>query len=246
MALIEIRDVHQSFGPDAVLRGVDLDIRRHEVITLIGVSGSGKSVLLKTLIGLLPIDAGEIRLDGKPISGLSERDLVPVRRRVGMLFQANALFDSLTVAANVAFPLREQTTMSEGEIDERVAECLRLVDLPGIEALWPSELSGGMKKRVALARAIAVRPEIVLYDEPSEGLDPINVTRVNRLLLGLRDELGITTVVVTHNMECAFAISDRIALLDEGRIALALTPDEMRSAEHPVAQEFVASLLEEI
>lgn len=244
MALFEIRGLKLAFGSNVVFDGLDLDIHKGEVLTIIGESGSGKSVLLKTLVGIFPVDAGTIRFDGEIISGLSERELTPVRRRIGMLFQASALFDSMNVRENVAYGLREQFEMSEDEIDERVSEALTSVGLPGVEPLWPSDLSGGMKKRVALARAVAFRPEVVFYDEPTEGLDPINVTRVNRLLLGLRDQLEVTTVVVTHNMKSAFAISDRIAMIEEGRVALEGAPDELRASAPPRLMDFVGKALD--
>lgn len=231
MALIEIRGVHKRFGDHHVLRGVDLDVHAGEFLTLIGGSASGKSLLLKIVMGLVPIDSGTLRFDGQEVASLAERDWIAVRRRIGIQFQAGALFDSLSVFDNVAYGLREQRLLAEPEIRQRVSESLAQVSLPGIEAMWPSDLSGGMRKRVALARAIALRPEVLLYDDPTEGLDPINVTRVNRLLLALRDRLNVTTVVVTHNMASAFGISDRIAFLDEGRVASTGAPDELR-AQH--------------
>lgn len=229
VALIEIRDVHKSFGDHHVLRGVDLDVRQGEFLTLIGGSATGKSLLLKIAMGLVPPDRGTLRFDGQDVTHLSERDWVKVRRRIGIQFQAGALFDSLSVFDNVAYGLREQRVLAEPEIAQRVAESLAQVSLPGIESMWPSDLSGGMRKRVALARAIALRPDVLLYDDPTEGLDPINVTRVNRLLLALRDRLNVTTVVVTHNMHSAFTVSDRVAFLDEGRIAHAGSPAELRA-----------------
>lgn len=227
MALIEIRDVHKTFGDRAVLRGVDLDVHRGEFLTIIGGSAGGKTVLLKTMMGLFPPDRGTITFDGRDVTGASEREWIAVRRRIGIQFQAGALFDSLTVYDNVAYGLREQRILPEPEIRQRVGESLAQVSLPGTEHMSPSDLSGGMRKRVALARAIALRPDVLLYDDPTEGLDPINVTRVNRLLLALRDQLQITTVVVTHNMASAFKVSDRIALLDEGRVVVTGTPGEV-------------------
>ena len=229
-ALFSIRGVHKSFDDDVVLRGVDLDILRGEHITLIGVSGSGKSVLLKLLIGLMQPDSGTITFDGTELSTLDPRAWIAHRKRIGMLFQEGALFDSLSVEDNVAYALREHRMMEEPAIAERVKTSLEQVSLPGVEKMWPSSLSGGMRKRVALARAIAMHPEVVLYDEPTEGLDPVNVTRVDRLLASLRAELGITTVVVTHNMQSAFSVSDRIAFIHEGRVAQVGTPAELREA----------------
>ena len=229
MALFEIRGVVKHFGPHRVLDGVDLDVHEGERITLIGKSGCGKSVLLKLLIGLVKADAGTIAFEGQDVTNLSEREWVAVRRRIGMLFQESALFDSLRVADNVAYALREHRVMDAEAIASRVSESLSQVNLPGIEAMWPADLSGGMRRRVALARAIAIRPTVVLYDEPTEGLDPINVTRIDRLLDSLRGEHHVTAVVATHNMQSAFYRSDRLALIHEGRVARAATPDEMRS-----------------
>ena len=239
MALFELRGLRKAFGRHVVLDGLDLDILDGEVITIIGESGSGKSILLKAMMGLLEVDAGSIRFDGEVVTGQTERQWTQTRRRIGMLFQESALFDSLSVQDNVAYALHEQTTMTEEEIDARVAETLALVGLPGIEAMIPSDLSGGMRKRVALARAVAVRPEVVFYDEPAEGLDPINVTRVNRLLLGLQKTLNVTSVVVTHNLKAAFAISDRLALIHDGVVAATGAPEAFLESEDPVVREFI-------
>jgi phospholipid/cholesterol/gamma-HCH transport system ATP-binding protein len=239
VALIELRDVRKSFGANALLRGIDLDIEKGEFLTLIGGSATGKSVLLKTMIGLLPIDSGEMRFDGRDVSRLHEREWVEIRRRIGIQFQASALFDSLTVFDNVAYGLRAQRLLPEPEIRDRVAESLAQVSLPGIEHMSPADLSGGMRKRVGLARAIALRPEVLLYDDPTEGLDPINVTRVNRLLLALRDALHVTTVVVTHNMASAFGVSDRVALLHEGTIPITGPPDVLKKSGDPRLAPFV-------
>ena len=239
MALFELRGLRKAFGRHVVLDGLDLDILDGEVITIIGESGSGKSILLKAMMGLLEVDAGSIRFDGEDVAGQTERQWTETRRRIGMLFQESALFDSLNVQDNVAYALHEQTTMTEEEIVTRVAETLTLVGLRGIEAMQPSDLSGGMRKRVALARAVAVRPEVVFYDEPAEGLDPINVTRVNRLLLGLQKTLNVTSVVVTHNLKAAFAISDRLALIHDGVVAATGAPEAFLESEDPVIREFI-------
>lgn len=239
MALFEIRGLKKRFGDKPVLEGIDLDIERGERITLIGESGSGKSVLLKHLIGLLRPDAGTIAFDGQEVTRLPEKDWIAVRKRIGMLFQWDALFDSLSVGDNVAYALREQRVLDEAAIRQRVAESLAQVSLPGIEDMWPASLSGGMRKRVGLARAIATRPEVVLYDEPTEGLDPINVTRVNRLLESLRHDHGVTAVVATQNMQSAFANSDRLALLHGGVVAKVGTPDELRAWGDPRIAPFV-------
>lgn len=242
MALYEVRGARKVFGDKVVLDSVDLDVHEGEFLTLCGVSGSGKSLLAKMMIGLHPADGGVFRFEGRDVSALHEQQWVTVRRNIGMLFQEGALFDSMTVFDNVAYGLREQRILTEDAIPQRVAESLAAVSLPGTESRWPKELSGGMQKRVALARAVAMRPKMLIYDEPTEGLDPINVTRVNRLLLGLRDRFGITTMVVTHNMRSAFVTSDRLAFLHEGRIALTGSPDEFRQHDDdPILRHFVAA-----
>ena len=246
MALFELRGLKKAFGANVVLNGLDLDIIANEVVTIIGESGSGKSVLLKIMMGLIEADAGSIRLDGEEVTGQTEREWVRTRRRIGMLFQESALFDSLSVFENVAYALREQTSMSEKEMAKRVAETLSLVALPGIEEMMPSDLSGGMRKRVALARAVAVRPEVVFYDEPAEGLDPINVTRVNRLVLGLKQSLDVTSVVVTHNLKAAFAISDRLALIHDGKIAATGAPESFLETDDPVVREFIGDRMRRV
>lgn len=239
MALIEFRGVQKAFGSKVVYRDLNLDIHEEEVITIIGGSGQGKSVMLKMLIGLLDIDAGTIYFDGQKISGMTEEEYAPVRRRMAMLFQAGALFDSLNTKENVAYGLREQTDMTEREISERVRESLEYVGLPGTEETWPNDLSGGMKKRVSLARALAMRPEVLLYDEPTTGLDPVNVTRIADLIQHLNDELDVTSVVVTHDMDTALAISDRIAMIHEGYVIFSGTPDELRASEDPRVRDFI-------
>ncbi len=240
VALIEFRGVRRAFGTKIVYRDLNLDIQPGESLTIIGGSGQGKSVMLKMLIGLLKADGGSIKFDGQEVLGLPEKALSEIRKRVGMLFQGAALFDSLTVKENVAYGLREQfRTMTEAQITERVAESLTYVGLPGIEHMWPSDLSGGMKKRVGLARAIAVRPEVLLYDEPTTGLDPINTTRINRLILHLKRTLNITSVVVTHDMNSAFTISDRIAMIHSGTVIFSGTPDEIRSSPEPRVRDFI-------
>ncbi|MCB9625296.1 MAG: ATP-binding cassette domain-containing protein [Polyangiales bacterium] len=242
MALYEVRGARKVFGEKVVLDSVDLDVEEGEFLTLCGVSGSGKSLLAKMMIGLHPADGGTFTFEGRDVTGLPESGWIEVRRKVGMLFQEGALFDSMTVFDNVAYGLREQRILPESEIPQRVSESLTAVSLPGTEERWPKELSGGMQKRVALARAVAMRPEVLIYDEPTEGLDPINVTRVNRLLLGLRDRFGITTVVVTHNMRSAFVTSDRLAFLHEGKLMLSCSPEEFtRHGDHPILRHFIAA-----
>jgi phospholipid/cholesterol/gamma-HCH transport system ATP-binding protein len=246
MALFEVRGLRKAFGRQVVLNGLDIDIFAGEVITIIGESGSGKSILLKAMMGLIDVDAGSIRFDGDDVTGQTERQWTKTRRRIGMLFQESALFDSFTVFENVAYALREQTRMTEEEIARRVSETLALVALPGIESMSPSDLSGGMRKRVALARAVAVRPEVVFYDEPAEGLDPINVTRVNRLLLGLQERLHVTSVVVTHNLKAAFAISDRLALIHDGVVAATGAPEAILDSEDAVVREFIGDRMRKV
>jgi len=239
MALIEFRGVKKAFGPKEVYRDLNLDIREREVITIIGGSGQGKSVMLKMLIGLLDVDAGEISFDGQRISGISEAQYGPIRRRVAMLFQAGALFDSLSTKENVAYGLREQLDMSELEISERVRESLTYVGLPGTEDTWPADMSAGMKKRVSLARALAIRPEVLLYDEPTTGLDPINVTRIADLIEHLNETVDVTSVVVTHDIDTALAISDRIAMIQDGYVIFSGTPEALLASEDPRVRDFI-------
>ena len=246
MALFEVRGLRKAFGRNRVLDGLDLDIFAGEVVTIIGESGSGKSILLKAMMGLIEVDSGTIRFDGEEVTDDTEQQWTQTRRRIGMLFQESALFDSLNVFENVAYALYEQTTMGEEEITTRVAETLTLVGLSGIEAMAPSDLSGGMRKRVALARAVAVRPEVVFYDEPAEGLDPINVTRVNRLLLGLQKSLNVTSVVVTHNLKAAFAVSDRLALIHDGNVVATGAPEAFLESNDPVVREFIGDRMRRV
>lgn len=241
---IRLAGVQKSFDSLVVLQGVDLAVAPGETITIIGGSGTGKSVLLRLIIGLIKPDAGRVWIDGEEITGRPEASLLPIRRRVGMLFQGAALFDSLTVAENVAFPLREHTRMSEAAIRERVREVLDLVGLPGAEEKEPAELSGGMKKRVGLARAIALQPRIILYDEPTTGLDPSNTEKIAELIMDLKEKLGVTSVVVTHDMHTAFKVSDRLALLHQGRIAVAGTPAEIEHSDSTLVRDFISGHLE--
>jgi phospholipid/cholesterol/gamma-HCH transport system ATP-binding protein len=239
--LIKFTNVTKAFGQKVVYRGLDLEIQRGEAVTIIGGSGVGKSVMLKMLIGLLRADSGSIVFDGAEVTQMNERDLSEVRRRVAMLFQSGALFDSLSVGENVAYGLKEHDfrTMSREDIAERVAWALAAVDLPGIEGMRPSDLSGGMRKRVGLARAIALRPEVVLYDEPTTGLDPINTARVSHLIYGLKQRMNITTVVVTHDLKSAFAISDRVAMVHSGRIIAVGKVDEFRNSKDARVSDFI-------
>jgi len=236
---IELCGLFKSFDGNRVLRGLDLAIRAGESLTIIGGSGSGKSVLLRLIIGLLKPEAGQILLEGQDIVPLGERELLQVRRKVGMVFQGSALFDSLSVDENVGYALREHTTWDEDKIRTRVREVLDLVGLGAIESMDPGELSGGMRKRVAVARAIALPPRILLYDEPTTGLDPSNVEKVNELILDLKGKLGVTSVVVTHDMPSALKVSDRLAMLHEGRIAAVGSPEEIQATHHSLIRDFM-------
>jgi phospholipid/cholesterol/gamma-HCH transport system ATP-binding protein len=239
--LIVYRDVRKAFGRQVVYDGLDLEVKRGETLCIIGPSGVGKSVLLKLLIGLLECDDGEIWFDGQRVTDLHhDEQFLPIRRRVAMVFQGAALFDSLTVYENVAYPLREQFRLPESEIKDRVAQKLAWVGLPGIEHKKPSELSGGMKKRVGLARSIATDPEVILYDEPTTGLDPVNIQRINQLILSLSERLKCTSLVVTHEMATVFAVAQRIAFVYDKKIAAVGTPDAMKNSYNPVVRGFIA------
>jgi phospholipid/cholesterol/gamma-HCH transport system ATP-binding protein len=237
---LELVGVEKSFGSNHVLRGIDLEIAKGEILTLLGGSGTGKSVLLKHMIGLLRPDAGRVVVDGIDTTGLGERDWVDLRRRFGYVFQGSALFDSLSVFENVAYPLREHLSLDEEELAERVASCLASVGLAGIEAMMPAELSGGMRKRVAVARAIALEPDVILYDEPTTGLDPANARRIGQLIVSLRDRLGVTSVVVTHELDLCFDISDRVALLKDGRLVACGPAAEIKASKAPEVRAFLA------
>src|SRR5215213_1896251 len=229
MALIELRDLHKRFGRLVVLNGVSLDIEEGQSLVVIGASGSGKSVMLKHIVGLLKPDRGEVWYRGRRVDELSDRELDQVRHDFGFLFQMGALFDSLTVEDNVAFPLVEHTRKPPAEIREIAAQKLAMVGLDGTQKKMPGELSGGQKKRVALARAIALDPRVILYDEPTTGLDPIRSDVINELILKLKHELNVTSIVVTHDMQSAFKVADRIVMLHEGQLIFDGTPDEVRS-----------------
>ncbi|MEK6558548.1 MAG: ABC transporter ATP-binding protein [Planctomycetota bacterium] len=238
--IIEFKDVYKSFNGLIVHNGINLSILEGEIISLLGGSGSGKSVLLKELIGLMKPDMGNIIVMDKNVTQLREDDLIKLREHVGMLFQGSALFDSLTVFENVAYPLREHLKLTEEEIKERVAEKLKLVGLSGIETKMPAELSGGMKKRVGLARAIATEPDIILYDEPTTGLDPITAQRINELIIELRRKLGITTIVVTHDLHCVKTVSDRIAMLYDGKILTVGTWEQLATSGLHAVKDFIS------
>jgi phospholipid/cholesterol/gamma-HCH transport system ATP-binding protein len=239
MAMIELIDLHKSFGSLAVLRGVNLTIEKGESMTVIGGSGSGKSVLIKHIIGLLHPDKGRVIVDGQLMNNLDEFGLNELRKKFGMLFQMAALFDSLSVWENVGFSLKQHTKLSDKEIREIATQKLALVGLKDVEDKMPAELSGGMKKRVGLARAIAMDPAIILYDEPTTGLDPIAADAINDLIVDLRKKLGVTSVSITHDMHSAYKISDRIAMLYKGEILETGTPDQIRSSANPIVQQFI-------
>ena len=237
--MIRIVDLHKAFGENRVLQGVNLQIERGETMAVIGQSGSGKSVLIKLLIGILKPDQGEIYIDGLEITRLKEDKLQSVTKKFGMLFQGAALFDSLTVGQNVSFGLERYTNFSEEKKQELVSESLAKVGLRGVEHLMPHELSGGMKKRVGLARAIAYGPEIILYDEPSTGIDPIRADAINELINRMKKELKVTSVVITHDMTSSYKVADRIAMLYEGKIIEIGTVEEIRNSKNEVIQQFI-------
>ena len=237
--MIEVRQLHRSFGTKPILEDVSFKIERGESVTIIGRSGGGKSVLLKHLIGLLAPDRGEVLIEGENIVGMSERELLRVRHRFGMVFQGAALFDSMTVAENVAFPLRREHELTSNQIAKRVSEALEMVELPGTETKRPSELSGGMRKRVGLARAIVYRPEIVLYDEPTTGLDPIVSDSIDKLIIRVRDTLKVTSVVVTHDMRSARRVGTHILMLHNRRIYVSDSPDAVFNSPDPIVQQFI-------
>jgi phospholipid/cholesterol/gamma-HCH transport system ATP-binding protein len=240
--MIEVRDLKKAFGSHGVLEQVNFRIEKGESVVIIGRSGGGKSVLLKLIIGLLKPDAGQVLIEGENIVPMDERELLRVRANFGMLFQGAALFDSLTVAENVGFAFRRNKAMSETEIREKVAAALEVVDLPDTGDKKPSELSGGMRKRVGLARAIVYRPEIVLYDEPTTGLDPVASDSIDQLILRVRDRFQVTTVVVTHDMRSARRLGQRILMLHDRKIYATGTPDEIFGSPDPIVHRFIAGV----
>jgi len=239
MAMIEIIDLHKTFGDNHVLRGVNLTVEKGESMTVIGGSGSGKSVLIKHIIGLLFPDRGRVIVDGQVLNNLDEQGLNEMRKKFGMLFQGAALFDSLTVWENVGFAIKQHTKLSDREIRKITTEKLAHVGLKDVEDKMPSELSGGMKKRVGLARAIAMDAAIILYDEPTTGLDPITADSINDLIVDLRKKLGVTSVAITHDMHSAYKISDRIAMLYKGEILDVGTPDQIKNSPNPIIHQFI-------
>src|SRR5881409_3270484 len=237
--MIAVRSLAKKIGEQQILRGVDLEVPNGETVAIIGRSGGGKSVLLKHLVGLMQPDAGEIWIEGQNIIGLNERQLGAIRQKIGILFQGAALFDSMTVAENIAFPLREAGERDPNVLRENVRQMLDVVELEGQEEKMPVSLSGGMKKRVGLARSIIRRPKCVLYDEPTSGLDPVVADSINRLIRRLQERFGMTSVVVTHDMKSAFDVADRIAYLHEGRIYFQGTPAELKQCDDPIIQDFL-------
>lgn len=237
--MIQVRDLKKSFGPQPILDGVSFGIEKGESLVIIGRSGGGKSVLLKHIIGLLRPDSGQVVIDDEDITHLNERELIRVRSKFGMVFQGAALFDSMTVAENVSFALRREKKFSESEIAGKVTEALDMVELHDVEKKKPSELSGGMRKRVGLARAIIYHPEIVLYDEPTTGLDPIVSDSIDKLIMRVRDCLKVTTVVVTHDMRSARRVGHRIVMLHNKRIYVTGTPEDIFTSNDPVVQQFI-------
>lgn len=242
--IIEFKNVSKSFGGRQILSGVDLSIYRGETITIIGGSGMGKSVFLKLLLGVLKTDSGEVLFDGQNIGDLGEREIMKVRQRIGMLFQGAALFDSLNVRENIAYPLREHFDYDEEKISQVVAGKLEMVGLDGIEAMMPADLSGGMKKRVGLARAISTDPDVILYDEPTTGLDPANTKRICKLIKEMQTKLHVTSVVVTHDMEAAFSVTDRLAMIYNKNFGFVGTSAEARSSHDPMVQNFIRGEME--
>jgi phospholipid/cholesterol/gamma-HCH transport system ATP-binding protein len=236
---VEFRDVSKSYGVKQVLRGASVKVFRGEVLVILGGSGSGKSVTLRHMLGLEVPDSGRVLVEDEDITDLPEEELYRVRKKFGMLFQSGALFDSMTVFENIAFPLREHTEMSEEEIEQSVNEKLELVNLPNTGHLMPVDLSGGMRKRVGLARSIVLGPQVILYDEPTTGLDPITSQKINDLIIDLQSKLNVTSVVVTHDIQSAFSVGDRIAFLNKGIFEWVGSMDDARDSDHPVLRDFL-------
>ncbi|MBA4158574.1 MAG: ABC transporter ATP-binding protein [Gemmatimonadetes bacterium] len=236
---IELIDIHKAFGSKQILRGFTLNVEDGETLSLVGFSGAGKSVMLKHIVGLIQPDSGRVRVDDQEVPKLSRTELYALRLQVGYVFQFAALFDSMTIAENLAMGLQKLEGMTEAKIRDRVAESLSLVELEGFEQRLPADLSGGQKKRAGLARAIAFRPKYLLYDEPTSGLDPVTTTVIDTLILKMKQELGVTSLVITHDMASAYRVSDRVAMLYEGRVLEVGTPDEIRATENPIVRGFV-------
>lgn len=237
--MLLIKNLRKTFQGREILRGVNLEVEKGEIMVVMGPSGCGKSTILRHIVGLLRPDAGEIYLAGQAVTSLSEEEFNPIRRNMGMVFQNAALFDSLTVRDNVAFGLKYHTKLSREEQDAIVAEKLAMVGLAGRENLMPAQLSGGMQKRVSLARAIALNPQIILYDEPTSGLDPVMSSVIDQLILKMKAELGVTSIVVTHDMASAFKIADRMAMLHQGEVLQVGKPEEIQKSGIPLVQQFI-------
>jgi phospholipid/cholesterol/gamma-HCH transport system ATP-binding protein len=237
--MIKLVDVHKSFGSKKVLEGFSLDVDEGETMVIIGYSGSGKSVAIKHIVGLLEPDSGTVFVDNKEVPKLSRPELYDLRSNVGYVFQFAALFDSMSIGDNVAMGLRKEHKLSEEEIQSRVSESLELVDLPGVESKMPAELSGGMRKRVGIARAIARRPKYILYDEPTTGLDPVTSAVIDQLMVRTREKLGVTAIVITHDMRSAYTVGSRIAMLYEGKVRQVGTVDEIKHTKDPIVCQFI-------
>jgi len=237
--MIKIRNLYKSFKDNQVLKGFDLELYDGETLAIIGKSGCGKSVLLKNILGLMKPDMGSVFIDGNDITKMNLRQLQKIRLKFGMLFQSSALFDSMTVEQNVGIALRRYLNLSEKEVKRKISYCLNLVGLSKIENLFPSELSGGMKKRVGLARAIAMDPKYILYDEPTTGLDPVTGNLINENIIRLKKELNVNSIVVTHDMHCVYLVADRISMLNDGKIVFTGTPDEIKETSNNIVKEFL-------
>jgi phospholipid/cholesterol/gamma-HCH transport system ATP-binding protein len=237
--MISLRDVHKAFGEKKVLQGFTLDVDEGETMVIIGYSGSGKSVAIKHIVGLLEPDRGTVFVDGLEVPALPRRELYELRSHIGYVFQFAALFDSLTIGENVAMGLRKQGKLGARDIEARVDEALDLVDLPNVTARFPAELSGGMRKRVGLARAIALRPKYLLYDEPTTGLDPVTSAVIDELMIRMREKLGVTSIVITHDMRSAYRVGDRIAMLYEGTVRQVGTVEEIQQTKDPIVRQFI-------
>ena len=237
--MIKLIDVHKSFGAKKVLQGFSLEVNEGETMILIGFSGSGKSVAIKHIVGLLDPDRGTAWVDGKEVPKLRREELYELRSKIGYVFQFAALFDSLSIGDNVAMALRKEGRLAEPDIKKRVAEALDLVDLPGVESKFPAELSGGMRKRVGIARAIARQPKYLLYDEPTTGLDPVTSAIIDQLMIRMREKLGVTSIVVTHDMRSAYTVGSRIAMLYHGRVQQVGTIEEIQNTTDPVVRQFI-------
>ena len=237
--MIKLVNVHKSFGAKRVLEGFDLEISEGETMALIGYSGTGKSVAIKHIVGLLEPDMGEVWVDGHEVPKLPRKELYELRSQIGYVFQFAALFDSFSIGENIAMGLRKRGVLRPEEVETRIRESLELVDLPGVESKFPAELSGGMRKRVGIARAVALRPKYMLYDEPTTGLDPVTSATIDELMIRMREALGVTSVVITHDMRSAYSVASRIAMLYEGRVRQVGTVDEIKNTRDPVVRQFI-------